>query len=197
MRGEPGVPASGAGGTFRPAGGDVLSRARTGCSGHPLPGGQTGCAGRAGRSGVSRRGRDLLRRGQGAHMSRVRDGRQPAAMKKVRRHEACGRDVRGMAETYRSRTYRRRSSLPPVLKTGRHTGDDTPPHVSLSATKPDGKQACRAGRHPAGMTPSSCLRCLPPVRVRLSGTGTAAGRTFSRRHPVRPLPDGKKDLPSA
>ena len=74
--------------------------------------------------------------------------------KKVRRHEACGRDACGMAEAYRSRTYRRRLSLPPVLKTGRHTGDDTPPHDRhICDTKPGGKQACpaarsrRAGRH--------------------------------------------------
>ena len=52
-----------------------------------------------------------------------------------------------MAEAYRSRTYRRRLSLPPVLKTGRHTGDDTPPHNShIYDTKPGGKQVRPAAR---------------------------------------------------
>ena len=52
-----------------------------------------------------------------------------------------------LAETYRSRTYRRRLSLPPVLKTGRHTGDDTPPHDShICDTKPGGKQVRPAAR---------------------------------------------------
>lgn len=36
--------------------------------------------------------------------------------------------VCGLAETYRSRTYRRPFDRPLVLKTRRHTGDETPPH---------------------------------------------------------------------
>ena len=79
----------------------------------------------------------------------LRPGRRAPenGQKKARRHEACGRTVGGMAEGYRSRTYRRRLSLPPVLKTGRHTGDDTPPHDShICDTKPGGKQVRPAAR---------------------------------------------------
>ena len=38
-----------------------------------------------------------------------------------------------LAETYRGRTYHRPQGLPPVLKTGRHTGDETSPHAVLCA----------------------------------------------------------------
>ena len=121
----------------------------------------------------------------------------------------------GVAEAYRSRTYHRRLSLPPVLKTGRHTGDDTPPHDRhICDTKPGGKQArpARAGvRQGAALRrcpgPRACgghggqgararivrLGCLSPERGRaLSGPGRLRrgcrqGRQASRS-PVPPSP---------
>lgn len=69
----------------------------------------------------------------------------------------------GVAEAYRSRTYHRRLSLPPVLKTGRHTGDDTPPHDRhICDTKPGGKQA-RPAR--AGVRQGAALRRCPGPRA--------------------------------